>query len=430
MKQKHFRFFAIGSLLTLTAITSNLHAQNKNAAKPGPLKMFQGLSCSTVDPRSIGLSKDGSSTNMLKDPRAIGLPKDTSKTRALADDYFLWDVGKTISVKFMDGTGSAVLRQKVKAAAKEWEKYANLTFDFVESGDANVRILLTDKGGCNSMVGSYATGVPADKKTMNIDTNFFYLKGVCYDNYLKQTIQHEFGHAIGLLHEHSYKNKIQWNKEVVYKDALETNGWDKTMVDFQIFSQYSTLYTNGFMYDPKSIMHYGFPAKWTLNNVEIKPNFYISQGDIETVGFLYPKNGASRPEMLPRFNLSNLTATKVVKDNVKKGLVIYPSFNLSTSGRTGKILIIAYLLDAKGNTIISKANPSNLVGAVKGGDLKPGTKLNINKGESNFELLIPFSEVPDNLMNYKIFVSIKMIDEVNDETKYLASDEIPYSAIK
>jgi serralysin len=414
MKQLRYRLFAIGSLLSLTSLVFTAEAQKKATAPKGvPQRLLQGLSCTTIE------------------PIMNGLPKDTFKTRALSDGYFLWEVGKKVSVKFIDEGGSYKLRQKIKAAAKEWEKYANISFDFVESGDANIRVFLTDKGGCNSVVGIYALSVPANKHTMNIDTNFFHQNGVCYENYLTQTIQHEFGHAIGLLHEHFYKDKIQWNKEVVYKEALARNkDWDKSMVDAQIFRQSSSLYANGFMYDPKSIMHYGFPASWTMNNIEVKSNFFISPGDIETIGFLYPKSGIARPEVLPKFIVSDFTGTTVIKDQTRGGFIIYPSFNLATSVRTAKVIITVYMLDEKRKLVLNKMNPANCVAAQKGGELKPGTKLAVNKSGRNFELFIPFDNMPDGLTNYQMLLVVSLVDEVNGETKYIATDEVPYSQIK
>ena len=90
---------------------------------------------------------------------------DTIKpTRGLVDNNFLWDNGKALTVKFISG-GSPILREKIKKAAKEWEKYANLSLDFVDNGEANIRVLLTDKGGCNSVVGTVALQInPEEKK--------------------------------------------------------------------------------------------------------------------------------------------------------------------------------------------------------------------------------------------------------------------------
>ena len=58
--------------------------------------------------------------------------------RGAAQHDRLWHNGTTIKVKFLNG--DPALQAKVEKYAKEWETYANITFKFVESGDAHVRV--------------------------------------------------------------------------------------------------------------------------------------------------------------------------------------------------------------------------------------------------------------------------------------------------
>lgn len=67
----------------------------------------------------------------------VKIPEKIS-TKGIAQKYKLWSNGTTIKVKFLNGSND--YKQKVKSFAKEWEKYANIKFDFIESGDAHVRI--------------------------------------------------------------------------------------------------------------------------------------------------------------------------------------------------------------------------------------------------------------------------------------------------
>lgn len=346
----------------------------------------------------------------------------------MADNYKLWDNGKVLYVKFLDKGVSQNLKYLIKKAAKEWEKYANISFNFIDNGDAHIRILLTNVGGCNSKLGTDALPVDPNEKTMNIDTNFFYYRGEFYDVLLSSTIQHEFGHAIGLMHEHFYKNQIAWNREVVYKEVEQSNHWSKEDIDYQIFRQFDGIYTNGFQYDKLSIMHYGFPAHWTLNKTEIKPNYTISEKDKETVGLLYPKN-ATRTNEFPRFSVTNLTPTKVTNSSQRNGLIICPSFKLTTAGRVAKLILTARLYDSNGNVVLTTDN-QKVVGAAKIFNLPPGKQFHINKGIQDFEMFIPYSDFDKSMKNYKILFQIKMFDDINNITNYLGADIVNYNQIK
>lgn len=105
---------------------------------------------------------------------------DTTKSRALADNYFLWTQGSVIKVKFL--SGSRALRTRMFSYAKEWEKYANLKFQLVESGDADIRIFIGSGNGHNSYIGTVARNIDASEETMNLDSadianDFVFMKG-------------------------------------------------------------------------------------------------------------------------------------------------------------------------------------------------------------------------------------------------------------
>jgi hypothetical protein len=73
---------------------------------------------------------------------------DTTKSRGVADNYLTWEPGQTIRVKFMPG-GGPILRNKVIALAKEWEKYANINFQFLDDNapNTNIRVKLGSELG-------------------------------------------------------------------------------------------------------------------------------------------------------------------------------------------------------------------------------------------------------------------------------------------
>ncbi|HEX6915514.1 MAG TPA: M12 family metallopeptidase [Chitinophagaceae bacterium] len=327
-------------------------------------------------------------TCTTKEP-VMNFTMDTAKPRGLADNYYLWDNGKTLNVKFL--SGSQRLQDIIKSAAKEWEKYANIKFNFVSSGPAQIRVLLTDHDGYWSMVGQQATMIPDDEQTMSLDTTGGHFQQMAS---LRGTVMHEFGHSIGLLHEHSSPvSGIQWNKEAVYKDLEGT--WDRATVDAQIFETYKVSYTNGTKYDNKSIMHYPIPARHTLNGYQVDWNWQISAGDKEIAGLLYPKGGKSRINEVPRFTIDKFTSMDVVNGTEKVSL--YPSFEISTAGKEGTVYFMVFFYDENGDAIEDtddKYNISGIVGTYDFAMLQPGKRLTANKGARDFELSIPKSQLP------------------------------------
>lgn len=357
------------NLLAVLAITICLPALAQK--KPGNANAKPYGSCNTKLPEKMNFSLD------------------TTKTRGMADNYFLWDVGKELNVKFL--SGSKEMQQKVITAAREWEKYANVKLKFVSSGPAHIRILLNDEDGYWSMVGSQANIIAEDKHTMNLDTtgtNFMYPIS------LRGTVIHEFGHALGLLHEHeSPTSGIQWDKEAVYK--YYEGVWDKETVDAQIFSTYHITYTNGTKYDNKSIMHYPINPKHTKNNYKVDWNWEISAGDKEIAGKLYPKDGNTRTKEVARFMVEDFTKLEVVPGAEK--LSVYPSFVLSTKGGKGTVYFLVLLYDENGDPLMDnddKFNINGQVGMYDVGTYDPGYRYGANKSGRDFEFSIPNSQLP------------------------------------
>lgn len=203
--------------------------------------------------------------------------------RAIAPIGKTWMNGSTLRVRFMGGapTEQTVAREQTMW----WSQVANLKFDFNNALNAEIRIAFDHNDGAWSYVGTDCRSIPLDEPTMNLG----FLDG--------GTAGHEFGHAIGLAHEHQNPGGgIQWNEAVVIREAAKSpNFRDEEKTRHNILRKYSADQINGTAFDPDSIMLYFFPASWTLNGIGTKGNDVLSSMDKAFVAGakMYPKTGGT-----------------------------------------------------------------------------------------------------------------------------------------
>jgi len=201
--------------------------------------------------------------------------------RAIAPIGKTWMNGSTLRVRFLGGT--AAEQATAREQAGWWAQAANLKFEFSNANNAEIRIGFDSNDGAWSYIGTDCRSIPLNQPTMNLG----FLDG--------GTAAHEFGHAIGLAHEHQNPSGgIQWNEQVVIEELGKSpNFWDEQTTRHNVLRKYSVDQINGTDFDPDSIMLYFFPASWTLNGIATKANEVLSTIDKQFIAGakMYPRTG-------------------------------------------------------------------------------------------------------------------------------------------
>jgi hypothetical protein len=263
------------------------------------------------------------------------LPEDIHTIKTLENDsssharaaFFkskLWKKNDTIRIKFVDNrtivewTDLNILEyadpletEVRKLTPKEAVKkvvterlipIVGLNIFFVEDGDAEIKVGFNPDTGAWSLIG---TDCIKSKEPITLNLGWLDVG----------TIIHEFGHALGMIHEHqsSLENKIQWDEDAVYKWGEKTQGWDKTITYDNIIKKYDINLLNGSKFDECSVMLYFFPDNLTLNNKGTKQNNRLSSYDVEYLSKIYPNENMSSNEFYKKIYGEELFSRKNCK---------------------------------------------------------------------------------------------------------------------
>ena len=221
-----------------------------------------------------------------ENPDGLQLPPDPDspgRERGAMAPFKRWQVGRTLKVSFLDGHPK--LKAKVEEFAHIWSDHANIKFDFCNHEKADIRISFEGVGNW-SMLGTDALAIPDDEPTMN----FSSLKLNSSDKTFSRYVLHEFGHALGLIHEHQNPaGGIPWDEEAVLRDySGPPNRWSEQKIRQNILNRRFSF--NHTEFDDKSIMLYPIPQKHTHGDFE-RPirNTALSDLDKAFIARMYPK---------------------------------------------------------------------------------------------------------------------------------------------
>lgn len=266
---------------------------------------------------------------------------DQGQLQAVVETLLRWDPGDTITVAFLGG--DAELHAKIRDAANEWTEHANLTFDFetapgvfrtwsrddtAYAADIRIGFDRVFQPGYWSIVGRNSVE-PNVVSPAQASMNYGGFDVRLPADYAA-TVLHEFGHALGLHHEHASPNggcdnEFRFNDDPGYQRTTDAEGrfiedaqgrrpgiytvlsgppnrWPKDKVDRNLRQlPRSSAYEAG-PFDVSSIMKYYF-ADWMFvrgasSVCFSEKNVTLSDGDIVGIKKAYPLSPQEQRERM------------------------------------------------------------------------------------------------------------------------------------
>jgi serralysin len=200
---------------------------------------------------------------------------------------------KKLSVAFLGQESVPGLIEAIKRIATRWTENTSIEFVFQEAPNqaSDIRVKFDESGTYWSLVGTTSSATSSSGASMNLG---FDQQTFLNPKELERLILHEFGHALGLAHEHQNKALVfNENEAIAY---FRSHGLGH-LSDANIKRQFEKLGPEEIderstEFDVDSIMLYSFPESVATPT---KYNYVLSTLDKETIRKLYPEEAKLIP---------------------------------------------------------------------------------------------------------------------------------------